>query len=102
MPSAPDDAAGRSPAGPLYNTSCEETMSDDPKTDATPTRCRAAFGEAYGDRRDRVVLYGSRALISSGAPLLSRPHRLTPPTHPLAGVRRKPKLHSLLARLTQP
>lgn len=36
-------------------------MSDDPKADAILTRFRAALGEAYGDRLERVVLYGSRA-----------------------------------------
>jgi len=36
-------------------------MSDDPKADAILTRFRAALGEIYGDRLERVVLYGSRA-----------------------------------------
>ena len=48
-------------AGPLYNTSCEETISDDAEADAILTRSRAALGEIYGDRLERVVLYGSRA-----------------------------------------
>jgi predicted nucleotidyltransferase len=48
-------------AGPLYNTSCEETISDDPEADAILTRFRAALGEIDGDRLERVVLYGSRA-----------------------------------------
>ena len=61
MPSAPDDSPARSPAGPLYNTGCEEIMSDDPKADAILTRFRAALGEIYGERLERVVLYGPRA-----------------------------------------
>ncbi len=36
-------------------------MSDDPEADAILTRFRAALGEIYGDRLERVVLYGSRA-----------------------------------------
>jgi predicted nucleotidyltransferase len=48
-------------ADPLYNTSCEETISDDPEADAVPTRFGAALGEIYGDRLERVVLYCSRA-----------------------------------------
>jgi uncharacterized protein len=36
-------------------------MSDDPKDDAILTRFRAALGQVYGDRLERVVLYGSRA-----------------------------------------
>jgi uncharacterized protein len=36
-------------------------MSDNPKIDAILTRFRAALGEVYGERLERVVLYGSRA-----------------------------------------
>jgi hypothetical protein len=36
-------------------------MSDDAEADAILTRFRAALGEIYGDRLDRVVLYGARA-----------------------------------------
>jgi predicted nucleotidyltransferase len=36
-------------------------MSDDPKSDAILTRFRAALGQVYGERLERVVLYGSRA-----------------------------------------
>ena len=36
-------------------------MSDDPEAAAILTRFRAALGEVYGDRLERVVLYGSRA-----------------------------------------
>jgi uncharacterized protein len=36
-------------------------MSDDAEADAILTRFRAALGEIYGDRLERVVLYGSRA-----------------------------------------
>jgi len=36
-------------------------MSGDPEADAILTRFRAALGEFYGDRLERVVLYGSRA-----------------------------------------
>jgi uncharacterized protein len=36
-------------------------MSGDPKADAVLTRFRAALGQVYGDRLERVVLYGSRA-----------------------------------------
>ncbi len=54
-----------SPAAPfdefLYNTSGEETMSDNPAEDPILTRFRAALRDAYGDRLERVVLYGSRA-----------------------------------------
>jgi predicted nucleotidyltransferase len=48
-------------ADPLYNTSCDETISDDPETVAILTRFRSALGEIYGDRLERVVLYGSLA-----------------------------------------
>jgi hypothetical protein len=48
-------------AGFLYNTSCEETMSDNRAVDAISTRFRSAFGEVYGERLERVVLDGSRA-----------------------------------------
>ena len=50
-------------AGPLYNTSGEETMSDDPEADTILTRFRAALGEIYGDRLEiaacpnPVILY---------------------------------------------
>ena len=36
-------------------------MSDDPRVDAILTRFRTALGQVYGDRVERVVLYGSRA-----------------------------------------
>jgi predicted nucleotidyltransferase len=36
-------------------------MPDDPEDDAILTRFRAALGQVYGDRLERVVLYGSRA-----------------------------------------
>jgi predicted nucleotidyltransferase len=36
-------------------------MSDDPEADTILTRFRAALGGIYGDRLERVVLYGSRA-----------------------------------------
>jgi len=36
-------------------------MSVDSRVDAIPTRFRAALGQLYGDRVERVVLYGSRA-----------------------------------------
>ncbi len=36
-------------------------MSGDPNTDPILARFRAALGEIYGDRLERVVLYGSRA-----------------------------------------
>ena len=36
-------------------------MSDDPKIDPILTRFRAALGEIYGERLERVILYGSRA-----------------------------------------
>jgi hypothetical protein len=45
-----DDVAGRSLLLTLYNTSCEETMSDDPEADAILTRFRAALGKTYGGR----------------------------------------------------
>jgi len=45
----------------LYNTSREETMSDNPGKDPILTRFRAALDAVYGDRLERVVLYGSRA-----------------------------------------
>jgi predicted nucleotidyltransferase len=35
-------------------------MSDDAEADAILTRFRAALAEIYGDRLERVVLYGSR------------------------------------------
>ena len=36
-------------------------MSTDPTQDSILTRFRAALAEVYGDRLERVVLYGSRA-----------------------------------------
>jgi uncharacterized protein len=36
-------------------------MSKNPQEDSVLTRFRAALGEVYGDRLERVVLYGSRA-----------------------------------------
>jgi len=52
-----------SPAAPpiLYNTGCEETMSGNPKDDAILSRFRASLSDVYGDRLERVVLYGFRA-----------------------------------------
>jgi uncharacterized protein len=61
MPFAPGDFAPRLPPDFLYNTGHEETMSDNPKADPILIRFRAALRAAYGDRLERVVLYGSRA-----------------------------------------
>jgi uncharacterized protein len=48
-------------SGFLYNTNCEETMADTPSEDAILSRFRLALGKVYGERLERVVLYGSRA-----------------------------------------
>jgi uncharacterized protein len=39
----------------------ERRMPPNPKADPILSRFRAALGEIYGDRLERVVLYGSRA-----------------------------------------
>jgi uncharacterized protein len=39
----------------------EELMPANPKEDAILTRFRAVLGGVYGDRLERVILYGSRA-----------------------------------------
>ena len=36
-------------------------MADTPSEDAILSRFRSALGKAYGERLERVVLYGSRA-----------------------------------------
>src|ERR1700676_634348 len=44
-----------------YNPGTEGRMRANPKDDSVLKRFRAALGEAYGDRLERVVLFGSRA-----------------------------------------
>ena len=44
-----------------YNARRKETMSPNPREEAILTRFRTAVGDIYGDRLERVVLYGSRA-----------------------------------------
>src|SRR5258708_36109316 len=44
-----------------YNPGMEERMRANPKDDPVLKRFCAALGEAYGDRLERVVLFGSRA-----------------------------------------
>src|SRR5579875_1308889 len=48
-----------------YNSSARLIMSYNPREDSILTRFRAALGKIYGDRLERVVLYGSRARRSS-------------------------------------
>jgi predicted nucleotidyltransferase len=55
------DQAVSATQSPRYNTGQEEKMPAALLDDPVLSRFRAAVGEAYGDRLERVVLFGSRA-----------------------------------------